>query len=92
MIIDSQMIIEKSNDVIVSNMGTEKVMLSIANGKYYNLGELGGDIWGLLNEPKSANQLTSELIKIYDIDEVQCKEDVLAFLQHLLKEELIKCS
>lgn len=92
MIIDSQMLIEKSNDVIVSNMGTEKVMLSIANGKYYNLGELGGDIWELLNEPKSLNQLTSELIEMYDIDIAQCKEDVLAFLQHLLKEELIKCN
>jgi hypothetical protein len=92
MIIDSQMLIEKSNDVIVSNMGTEKVMLSIANGKYYNLGELGGDIWELLNEPKSLNQLTFELIEMYEIDEVQCKVDVLAFLEHLLKEELIKCS
>jgi hypothetical protein len=90
MIIDSQMIIEKSTEVIVSNMGNEKVMLSIANGKYYNLGELGGDIWELLNEPKSLNQLTSELIEMYEIDEVQCKQDILAFLQHLLKEELIK--
>ena len=30
---------------IVSDMGGEKVMLSINNGKYYNLGEMGGEIW-----------------------------------------------
>ena len=30
---------------IVSDMGGEKVMLSIENGKYYNLGEMGGEIW-----------------------------------------------
>jgi len=29
---------------IVSNMDGEKVMLSIKNGKYYNLGEIGGFI------------------------------------------------
>ena len=28
-------------------MDGEKVMLSINNGKYYNLGEIGGDIWEL---------------------------------------------
>lgn len=27
---------------IVSDMGGEKVMLSVLNGKYYNLGEVGG--------------------------------------------------
>ena len=27
---------------IVSDMGGEKVMMSINNGKYYNLGEIGG--------------------------------------------------
>ena len=32
---------------IVSDMGGEKVMLSVNNGKYYNLGEIGGDIWDL---------------------------------------------
>ena len=28
---------------IVSDMGGEKVMMSINNGKYYNLGEIGGE-------------------------------------------------
>ena len=35
---------------IVSDMGGEKVMLSIENGKYYNLGEMGGEIWDLIQE------------------------------------------
>ena len=29
-------------------MGGEKVMLSVKNGKYYNLGEIGGEIWELI--------------------------------------------
>ncbi len=30
---------------IVSDMDGETVMLCIQSGKYYNLGELGGEIW-----------------------------------------------
>jgi hypothetical protein len=89
MIIDYKQKIMQANDVIVSNMGQETVMLSIANGKYYNLGELGGDIWERIRDPKPINQLISELIKVYDIDQAQCEQDVLTFLQHLLEEELI---
>jgi hypothetical protein len=90
MMIDSKQMIVQSNEVIVSNMGQEKVMLSIAKGKYYNLGELGGDIWDMLSEPKPINQLVSELIKVYDVDPVQCEQHVLNFLQHLFEEDLIK--
>ena len=33
---------------IVSDMSGEKIMLSIEKGKYYNLGEIGGEIWELI--------------------------------------------
>ena len=79
----------QAKDVIASNMGQEKVMLSIANGKYYNLGEIGGDIWDLLKEPKSTNQLITELVKVYDIEQAQCEHQVLAFIKQLLDENLI---
>jgi len=36
---------------IVSEMNGEKVMLSVENGKYYNLGRQGGRIWELIASP-----------------------------------------
>ena len=42
---------------IVSDMGGEKVMLSVNKGKYYNLGEIGGDIWELIRKI-SVNQIS----------------------------------
>lgn len=33
---------------IASDMDGEKVMLNVKNGKYYNLGEVGGEIWSAL--------------------------------------------
>jgi hypothetical protein len=75
---------------IVSNMGGETVMMSIQKGKYYNLGEVGGTIWENLEEPILINDLITLLILRYDIEYNQCSEQVLSFIEHLFREDLIK--
>ena len=76
---------------IVSDMDGEKVMLSIHNGKYYNLGEVGGVIWDLVEVPRSVKELVSQLTSEYDISSEECEQQVLSFLDMLKKEELIDC-
>jgi hypothetical protein len=75
---------------IVSDMGAEKVMLSVKNGKYYNLGEIGGYIWGLLESPALISDVVKALISIYHVEEVDCEKQVLAFVEHLFEEGLIE--
>ena len=77
---------------VVSDMDGEKVMLSIHNGKYYNLGEIGGVIWGLLEEPKSINELVDGLTAEYDVSPEDCERQVQSFLEMLKREELINYS
>lgn len=74
---------------IASDMGGEKVMLSIKNGKYYNLGEVGGDIWDLIKEPIKIEDIVSSLLSMYDVDQSTCEEQVLTFLSKLNSEGLI---
>lgn len=75
---------------IVSDMDGEKVMLSIQNGKYYNLGETGGEIWECIKEPISINDLIQSLIKKYDIKEGNCRDQTIKFLDSLVEEGLVK--
>ncbi|WP_078428889.1 lasso peptide biosynthesis PqqD family chaperone [Alkalihalobacterium alkalinitrilicum] len=75
---------------IVSDMDGEKVMLSISNGKYYNLGDVGGDIWELIKDPVSVKQLVSTLTAQYDVDPSECEQEVLSFLGLLAEEGLIE--
>ncbi|MDF0727753.1 lasso peptide biosynthesis PqqD family chaperone [Cytobacillus sp. S13-E01] len=77
---------------IVSDMDGEKVMLSIINGKYYNLGEIGGVIWDHMNEPMLVENLITILTKGYEIEKSECEVQVISFLNHLLKEGLINTS
>jgi hypothetical protein len=75
---------------IVSDMGGEKVMLSISNGKYYNLGEMGGEIWDLLHKPIEVNHIVTTLMSSYQVEFIECKEQVISFLNHLFDEGLIE--
>ena len=83
-------VISQVEGIIVSDMDGEKVMLSIQNGKYYNLGEMGGEIWGLMKEPISIQSLVHSLQSIYDINQTNCEEQVTAFLTQLKDERLIQ--
>jgi len=75
---------------LVSNMGGEKVMLSVKNGKYYNLGEIGGAIWELIEEETSVNQLVTKLLSNFNVTQNECEEQVVSFLELLLEEGLIE--
>src|SRR5690625_4590253 len=88
-IVRSQLISQKEGN-IVSDLDGEKVMLSIENGKYFNFGEVGGEIWELIKEPISVSVLISILMDRFEIKELECEKQVISFLNHLLKNGLIK--
>lgn len=75
---------------IVSDMDGEKVMLNIEKGKYYNLGQLGGEIWELLKTPIQMDAVVTTLLSHYNVNRDQCEEQVSTFLNQLFNEGLIK--
>jgi hypothetical protein len=77
---------------IVSDMGGEKVMLSVNKGKYYNLGEIGGDIWDLIEGGIAVNQLVTTLVSKYNVEKAECEEQVISFLELLISEGLVDIS
>lgn len=85
--LDCQIVQSKGN--IVSDMDGEKVMLNVQKGKYYNLGELGGVIWDRIEEPVMVSRLVTILLSKYDVERIDCEEQVLSFLECLLQENLI---
>jgi len=74
---------------IVSDMDGEKVMLSVKNGKYYNLGEVGGAIWESIRETSSVQQVIQSMIIQYDVDHEDCRHQVIDFIGNLLEEGLV---
>lgn len=83
-------VVKQSEGNIVSVMDGEKVMLSISNGKYYNLGRIGGDIWDLIIEPTSIKHIVEKLIYQYDVSVEICEEHVISFLYALKEENIVE--
>jgi hypothetical protein len=75
---------------LVSDMDGSKVMLSIEQGKYYNLGSIGGDIWDLIESRTKVYSIVNQLLGQYEVEEEVCKEQVLAFISQLLKADLVE--
>lgn len=74
---------------IVSNMNGEVVMLNIENGKYYNLGEIGGIIWGKIGNSITLQKLVLDLLLEFDITKYECEKQVLEFIVSLQAENLV---
>lgn len=80
----------QNKNSIASDMNGEKVLLSIDNGKYYNLGAIGGRIWDMMAYPETIGSIVNSLIDEYEIDRTTCEEQVFSFLTHLSEERLVQ--
>ena len=84
-----QTILKRKSGLMTANMNGDAVMMDISTGKYFNLGQSGGYIWELLEQPLSVENLIKALIAEYDVSYDKCKEDILPFLQQMVEKELL---
>lgn len=82
-------ILSRREGLMTADMNGSAVMMDIMTGKYYNLGEIGGRIWELLEEPMSMAALVKKLTAEYDVSAEQCRTDILPFLNTLLERGLL---
>ncbi|MGL5207467.1 MAG: lasso peptide biosynthesis PqqD family chaperone [Acidaminococcaceae bacterium] len=82
-------VVARKKEMVAADMDGETVMLSIATGKYYNLGKTGGVIWGLLEQPIAVKDVIEQLVEKYAVSHQRCQEDVLTFLNQIQTEGLI---
>ena len=82
-------IISRSEGIVFNKLDDELVMMSIANSEYYGLDNIGAQIWEIIEQPVSFNEIVTLLIKKYDVSEENCSADVQKFLSELLGKNLI---
>lgn len=72
-------------------LGTETIVLNYEAGNYYELNELGGFIWSLLqlNNVMSVAQIEQQVLQEFAVDEAVCQAEVPLFLGSLYREKLI---
>ena len=82
-------ILSRREGLMTADMNGSAVMMDIMTGKYYNLGQVGGRIWEILEEPMTVAALVEKLTDEYDVSAAQCRSDILPFLDTLLERGLL---
>ena len=82
-------VLSRREGLMAADMNGSAVMMDIMTGKYYNLGQVGGRIWELLEEPMTLSALVYKLTAEYDVSAEQCRTDVEPFLNTLLERGLL---
>jgi hypothetical protein len=83
-------IIYRQTDIVFNKLDDEIVMMSIKNGEYYGLDNIGSRIWEIIENPVSVTQIVDILKDEFNVTADQCKIDVNEFLDMLLKKNLIQ--
>lgn len=82
-------VVQRNPKLISNQMDGEIVMMSIDNGEYYGLDEIGSRIWELMEVPVKIDHLVEKLISEFDVQREECFQDTLEFLEDLLDKDLL---
>ena len=71
------------------DLNGEAVVLSLANGRYYGMNSVAARIWELVQDSRSADEIEQAILLEYEVEREVCRQQVSAFLQTMLTEELL---
>jgi hypothetical protein len=83
-------IVSRSPSVLTAEVDGEIVMMSIEQGRYYGLDDIGTDIWKRIEPPCSFATLIEGLATDYDADRATIKTDVQNFLGHMVEHDVVR--
>lgn len=79
-----------AREQVSSDLGGEVAILDLKSGIYYGLDAVGAQIWSLLQEPRTVEEIRDVLVREYEVDDERCERDLVALLQSLADEGLIE--
>jgi hypothetical protein len=88
--ITPQSIVAWSAAPVATEVDNEVVVMSVERGRCYGLGESGSSVWRRLQSPIRVDDLCRELMLEYAADPDELMRDVLALLEQLQQEGLVR--
>ena len=75
-----------------SSLGKETILIEYEQRNYYELNEVGGFIWSIIQEEKTltVGKLQKQILTEFDVEQSICEEESILFLMSLWQEKLIQ--
>jgi hypothetical protein len=83
-------VISRSPSVLTAEVDGEVVMMSIEQGRYFGLDDIGSDIWRRIEPPCSFAVLVDRLASDYDADRATIAADVQALLDRMVAQDVVR--
>lgn len=84
-------IVVASREQVSCDVADEAVLLSMRDGEYYGLNEVGASIWRLIQRPRPIREVRDALLRDYeDVDSTECERAVMEFLIEMTGLELVQ--
>ena len=80
------------DDVLISNLQEESVILNLDSERYYGLDDVGTRFLSVLNTSDSIEAAYEKLIQEYDVDEEVLRKDLLTLVENLLAQGIVQIS
>ena len=80
----------RCQELLEADVNGEIVALNVEQGQCYGLNSVASEIWRMLEEPKSIDEICGTLSSDYDVDSATCRSEVQILLSQLEQEGLVK--
>lgn len=79
-----------SPDVVTREIGTETMLLNLANGMYYGLDPVGARFLSLVGQGKLPLQARDTLLELYEVERAVLDRDLESLLESLSSNGIIE--
>lgn len=76
-------IVSQSQDQVAKKLDEATIIMSIEEGKYFNLNRVASRVWEMIEEPKTLEQIADQLLSEYEISPEDCIRDVSELISEL---------
>lgn len=79
----------RNSEIISTEIDGETVMMDAEFENYFGMASVATRIWNFLEEEISFDDLCAKLIETFDVEEQQCRDEVMKFLGQLQDKDLL---
>jgi hypothetical protein len=80
----------RSEQALSAEVGDDVVALHIAKGHCYGMEKVAAEVWNLLEQPASIEQLCAGLVERYEVEPERCRSEVVDLLRQFEQEGLVE--
>jgi len=84
------LVIAQGEGQVSTVVDDKAVLMSVDNGKYYNMDNIGTRIWALIETPTTVGAVCDQLVEEFEVERATCEADVIALLTKLMANDLIR--